>query len=79
DSIGISLIGKRDFSQEQLNVIRQFVIDLMFSYNISIDNIYGHYEMQSGKLQKKTCPNIDMHWFRNEIRKEMGQTYGKSI
>ncbi len=79
DSIGISLIGKRNFTEEQIKMIRRFVIDLMYRYNISIDSVFGHYEMQSGILQKKTCPNIDMHWFRDELRREMGQTYGKPI
>lgn len=67
DSIGICLIGKPspdtgkcNFSQSQLLSARKLCLYLMEKHNISVDNIFGHYELDSNK----TCPAMDMDLFR---------------
>lgn len=67
DSIGICLIGKPDpetdkckFSQAQLLSARKLCLHLMEEYDIGVENILGHYELDSNK----TCPAMDMDLFR---------------
>lgn len=55
DSIGICLIGDNLFSGRQLyEALPELLIDLCKKYKIEPKEIYGHYELNSGK----TCPNI---------------------
>lgn len=56
EDIGICLIGIDTFSEIQYNSLRV----LLKSLNIRIEDIKGHYEHDTNK----TCPNIDMDWFR---------------
>jgi hypothetical protein len=35
-------------------------------YGLKISDVFGHYEKQSGR----TCPNIDMAWFREVLFRE---------
>jgi N-acetylmuramoyl-L-alanine amidase len=63
DSIGICLSGIDDFSYQQLDSLEKLVKDLMYAFNISVNNVYGHYELDN----KKSCPNMYMHGFREKI------------
>lgn len=57
DSIGICLIGRSHFSSEQLFIsLPGLVKSLLNKHNLTINDVYGHYEFNSGK----TCPNLDM-------------------
>jgi hypothetical protein len=80
-SVGICLIGQRmttpplyqqakGFSKSQMFSLTNLVSELVTRYNIPVDNVLGHYETESGKAQGKTCPNIDMPWFRESIIRE---------
>jgi N-acetylmuramoyl-L-alanine amidase len=67
DSIGICLIGKPDpetgkckFSQAQLLSARKLCLHLMEKYDVGVENILGHYELDNNK----TCPAMDMDLFR---------------
>lgn len=55
NSIGICLIGKQHFSMKQLHSLSKLVNRLMEKFNLSLPDIYGHFELDSGK----TCPNIN--------------------
>lgn len=54
DSIGICLIGERDFTDSQVKSLARHCVKLMRKFEINHNDIYGHYEFNS----KKTCPNI---------------------
>lgn len=60
DSLGICLIGKKDFSKTQLIVLNQLLKRLMTEYKLCPKDVYGHYEFEPGK----TCPNMDMDLVR---------------
>jgi N-acetyl-anhydromuramyl-L-alanine amidase AmpD len=68
DSIGICLIHDKDpYNEKQLNAYRVLVSQLAMVYGVSIENIKGHYEVDS---KKPLCPSLDMNKER-EIIKEM--------
>ena len=60
DSIGICLIGKEKFTPDQMGKLVDLIADLMEKFEIDLENVVGHYELDP----KKTCPNIDMKAFR---------------
>lgn len=64
DSIGISLVGIDKFTENQLKNLRRFCIELIEKYNLTVDDIYGHYEFDP----HKTCPNMDMMSLRSLLR-----------
>lgn len=65
DSIGICLIGKTIFSDEQLNALVKLLVDLRKEYKNP--EIWGHCERPSGKSQGKTCPNLDVDTIRQNV------------
>lgn len=66
NSIGICLIGKKDFTDKQFDSLMKLMYKLLIDYPIGL-NIYGHYETKSGAKQGKTCPNIDMPILRHKF------------
>ena len=64
DSIGICLVGKEKFTPAQFGNLFNLVSDLMSKFNIKLESIFGHYELDP----KKTCPNIDMSSFRKLLQ-----------
>ncbi len=65
-SIGICLVGIDLFSARQIYSLITLIEEFKFMYpNIKL---FGHYEMESGIKQGKTCPNIDMNWLRKQCR-----------
>ena len=70
-SLGICLIGKKQFTHEQIAKLLWLLNDLIRQYELSPDAVIGHYETESGKAQGKTCPNIDM----DNIRKSLDSWY----
>ena len=65
DSLGVCLIGVRHFSPEQLYTSVPFILrQLMKEYNLTADDVYGHYEFTS----EKSCPNINMETLRVALR-----------
>jgi len=63
DSIGIALIGINTFSKSQIKSLVQLIKFLMKQYELQITDVYGHYEFDA----RKSCPNMDMNYFREEI------------
>jgi N-acetylmuramoyl-L-alanine amidase len=72
DSIGICWIGRKQMSNAQRKSLLKKLRDICDRHNIKIDKVYGHCEMESGKAQGKTCPNIDMNFVRAELLFELG-------
>jgi len=66
-SIGLCLIGKHGkFTSLQMSTLMDEIVRLMGAYDIPTSNVLGHYEIPlSGG---KTCPEIDMMIFRNELQ-----------
>ena len=65
DSIGICLIGKHHFTAKQLYDALPTLLRLLVpSYMLSIDDIYGHNELDP----KKTCPNFQVNNLRNLLK-----------
>ena len=66
NSIGICLIGKREFSKSQLYSLLFLLKELIQIYNIPVQNILGHYETELAN--GKTCPNFEMSIIRTILR-----------
>lgn len=60
-SIGICLIGRDSFTEEQFISLAGLVLGMMEQFDIELDNVLGHYQVSS-----KTCPNFDIEWFKNK-------------
>jgi N-acetylmuramoyl-L-alanine amidase len=64
NSLGIVLIGRKDFSDDQIESLFAMCWGLSHKHQLDpTEDIYGHYEFDSGK----TCPNLDMIKFRAEM------------
>ena len=67
DSIGICLVGGKpdaNFTQPQLNALKNLVYDLLFAYPDA--KVAGHRDFEDGK----TCPNFDIRawWYGDQKR-----------
>ena len=63
DSIGIVWVGTDNIEDEQMDALRTKVKELCYRYKLNKEDVYGHYEFDSGK----TCPNLKMDDFRNSL------------
>lgn len=61
-SVGICLIGKRQFTRCQFDALVRLVGKLRLDYPDA--RLVGHYELLKGSDPPKTCPNMDMDWIR---------------
>lgn len=60
-SIGICLIGRHTFTAKQLfESLPDLLRHLMLKHDISIDQVFGHFEFS----REKTCPNISKEIIR---------------
>jgi N-acetyl-anhydromuramyl-L-alanine amidase AmpD len=57
-SIGICLIGKKVFSEDQYEALREIVLSLKARFGKL--PCYPHNYFKSAKAQGKTCPNFDI-------------------
>jgi N-acetylmuramoyl-L-alanine amidase len=60
DSIGVCLIGKREFTEWQIPSLVRLYHEIYQRWGITSNRWYGHYEF----TQRKTCPNIPMVMLR---------------
>lgn len=68
DSLGICLIGKDDFTEDQYRSLEFLIVGLMGKYTDA--EVVGHYELDP----KKTCPNFDVKaWWAD---KKKNHTWG---
>jgi len=73
NSIGICLIGKKQFTDAQFAMTSRLVKFLIANIeSLSVDRIYGHYQIESGKEQGKTCPNFDVPQYVDEYIRGIG-------
>lgn len=79
NSVGICLIGKDNFTVDQYYTLLDLVDFLMKKYDIPIENVIGHNETDSGKVQDKTCPNFDVEYIRNNITNDGEMTYPENF
>lgn len=64
DSLGVSLVGRRDFSDEQMDALFAMMWGLCRKHELDpTEDVIGHYEVDD----KKTCPNLDMVKVRAEV------------
>ena len=63
DSIGIALVGTNTFTRAQLHSLVKLLKMLLKQFDLSIADVYGHYEFNNWK----SCPNINMNFFREEF------------
>jgi N-acetylmuramoyl-L-alanine amidase len=66
-SVGVAWIGSAAPTDEQYDALVILTYALMHNYGVTIDNVLGHNDFESGQRQGKTCPNIDMQKFRVDI------------
>lgn len=66
-SIGVCMVGVKNFSDNQLKTLRELLIELMRKYSLGVESITGHYEWPSAKAQKKTCPNMTTKQLRDLV------------
>lgn len=71
-SIGICLIGKKEFTMRQFDSLIFLLEDLLDKHakTIPVKNILGHYETESGKAEGKTCPNFNMDKLREMLTRK---------
>jgi hypothetical protein len=62
NSIGICMIGIKYFSNAQFDSLKQILNTIMEKYNLTLDNIYGHYDFS----EYKTCPNFDVNEYKKK-------------
>lgn len=63
-SLGIVWVGRNDIADEQKQALITEILAWVEQYKLSIDDVIGHCEVNSGK----TCPNLDMDKFRRLLR-----------
>ncbi|MEM5853638.1 MAG: N-acetylmuramoyl-L-alanine amidase [Candidatus Aenigmatarchaeota archaeon] len=56
DSIGIALVGTREFTRKQFISLRNLIEELLEKYDLTRWDVYGH----SYFNPNKTCPNFDV-------------------
>ncbi|MCF7810928.1 N-acetylmuramoyl-L-alanine amidase [bacterium] len=61
NSIGICLIGKRQFTGMQFRALTELIEKIRIDHPQA--RLIGHYELDN----HKTCPNIDMDWLRRVL------------
>lgn len=71
DTVAVCWVGRHDCQDAQKESLAKVILDWCDKYGLSIDDVYGHYELAPGG---KTCPNLDMDEFREYLKKkEAGQ------
>ena len=75
-SIAVCLVGKTKFTDRQRAALLGLVAGLRKRYNIPVANVLGHCESSTEKAKgagAKTCPNLDMPAFREELERVMSE------
>lgn len=74
NSIGICLVGQRQFTEYQKQSLMNIIISLSNRYGLYDKDIFGHNNFN----KNKTCPNMDIAKFREEFNKVTGVKNGIS-
>lgn len=69
-SIGICLIGigLSTFVPKQFDSLKELCREMCIKFHIPSENVLGHCETESGKEQKKSCPNFDVSAIRTWLK-----------
>ena len=67
-SIGICLVGKNVFTNKQLETAKHLLKQLTNHFNLTLDDVLGHYE---DPHTPKTCPNIPCSAFRDFLKDQL--------
>ena len=67
DSIGICLIGTKDFTESQIISLKELSYEIERLFGIGVDNWFLHCEFN----QHKTCPNLPKGILRYILRSTM--------
>ncbi len=67
-SCGVCLIGKGAYTNFQLVKLSELLLLLKDMYEVPVDKIRGHYEVDSAKVE---CPMIDMVAVREKVARRM--------
>ncbi len=70
-SIGICAIATNQWTPQQELSLVQLLKTLCKQHNIPVENILGHCETESGRAERKTCPNLDMNRIRQILKEEL--------
>lgn len=62
-SVGIVWVGRNNIDKKQYQALLSLINAIRYRYNISLDQVFGHTELDS----HKTCPNLDMNRLRAEL------------
>ncbi len=62
-SIGVVWVGRNDMSEAQYTVLLALLRGLMNQYDVDIENVLGHGEVN----HFKTCPNLNMVKLRGDL------------
>lgn len=63
NSLGICLVGKRNFTTEQVSSLKVLYKDILNKHKIDFNNWHCHYEFAN-----KTCPNIPIAVLKELLR-----------
>jgi N-acetylmuramoyl-L-alanine amidase len=64
DSIGICLVGRDKFTNDQLETARDLLSELIQHFDLTVSDVLGHYE---DPHTEKTCPNIPCSALRDYL------------
>ncbi len=73
DSIGVCLVGIKQFTEKQMDALYTFLIHALAAKGLTVEDVIGHCETDTGQAQGKTCPNIDMNKVRAELAARMAK------
>lgn len=63
DSLGVCVVGRRDFSPAQMLALITLLRSWMRKYKLEPQDVKGHYELDNGK----TCPNLELEAVRKSL------------
>lgn len=66
-SLGICWVGRYATTEEQDDALLMLVASHLIEHGLDVDAVRGHREV--APLSGKTCPNIDMVQFREDLRR----------
>jgi N-acetylmuramoyl-L-alanine amidase len=67
-SLGVCLVGIDKFTDKQMSVLKRWLGDRLWKYDLRIRDIYGHNEFPEHRT--RDCPNINMTIFRAKLKLE---------
>lgn len=62
-SLGIVWVGRNKPTSKQYSALVGLVKAKMNEYGLHVEDVVGHFELDPDK----TCPNLDMNWFRGQL------------